>query len=51
MSLSNTILICGTSILLYDFCKNNPDNKYVKLAKIHITKSIEICPFLKKIAK
>lgn len=51
MSLTKTVIICGASIVLYDFFKNNPDNKYVKLTKLHITKSIEICPFLKRIVK
>lgn len=51
MSLTKTVIICGASIVLYDFFKNNPNNKYVKLTKLHVTKSIEICPFLKRIVK
>ena len=47
MSLVKTVIVCGTTIALFDFYKNNPNNKYVKLTKIHIDKSIEICPFLK----
>ncbi len=48
MSFTKTIIVCGASIVLYDFYKNNPNNKYVKLTKLHINKSIEICPFLNK---
>jgi hypothetical protein len=51
MTLFKTILICGTTIGLYEFYKNNPNHKYVKLTKLHIHKSIEICPFLKSITK
>ena len=51
MSLTKTVIVCGASIVLYDFFKNNPNNKYVKLTKLHIDKSIEMCPFLKRIIK
>jgi hypothetical protein len=51
MTLVKTLIICGVSIVLYDYYKNNPDNKYVKLTKLHIAKSIEVCPFLRKIVK
>jgi hypothetical protein len=51
MSPTKTIIICGITIVLYDFFKNNPNNKYVKLSKLHIAASIEMCPFLKRILK
>ena len=51
MSLTKTVIVCGASIIIYDFFKNHPDNKYVKLTKLHISKSVEICPFLKRIIK
>jgi hypothetical protein len=51
MSFVKTILVCGSTIGLYEFFKNNPNNKYVKLTKLHVNKSIEICPFLKNFIK
>lgn len=51
MSLFKTFIITGATIVLFDFYKNNPDNKYVKLTKTHINKSIEVCPFLQKYFK
>ena len=47
MSLVKTVIVCGTTIVLFDFYKNNPNNKYVKLTNLHIRKSIELCPFLR----
>jgi len=47
MTLVKTVIVCGATIVLFDFYKNNPENKYVKLTKVHIYKSIEICPFLR----
>lgn len=46
-----TILLCGATIGFYEFYKNNPKNKYVKLIHLHIDKSIESCPFLKNLVK
>ena len=51
MTLVKTIVVCGATIALFDFYKNNPDNKYVKLTKLHINKSVELCPFLRRILK
>ena len=51
MSLIKTVIICGVSIVLYDFFKNNPNNKYVQLTKLHVNKSVEQCPFLKRLVK
>ena len=51
MSLVKTVFVCGATIALFDFYKNNPNNKYVKLTKLHVIKSIEICPFLRKYLK
>ena len=51
MSVTKTVIVCGATIVLYDFFKNNPNNHYVKLTKMHITKSIELCPFLRRIIK
>ena len=51
MSFVKTIIVCAGTIGLYEFYKNNPNDKYVLLTKLHINKSIEICPFLRKIAK
>lgn len=51
MSFVKTVLVCGSTIVLFDFYKNNPNNKYVKLTKLHIRKSIEICPFLRNFVK
>jgi hypothetical protein len=51
MSIAKTVLVCGATVILYDFFKNNPNNKYVKLTKMHIDKSIDICPFLRRIIK
>lgn len=48
MSLFKTVMVCGATIVLFDYYKNNPNNKYVKLTKLHINKSIEVCPFLQK---
>jgi hypothetical protein len=47
MTIVKTFVICASTIVLFDFYKNHPDNKYVKLTKLHVNKSIEICPFLK----
>lgn len=51
MSFIKTVIICGATVGLYEYYKNNPDNKYVKLTKLHINKSFEICPFLKNFTK
>lgn len=46
-----TIFLCGATIGFYEFYKNNPKNKYVRLIHLHIDKSINLCPFLKKLLK
>lgn len=51
MSFVKTVIICSATISLYEYYKNNPKNKYVLLTKTHIEKSIEICPFLRKLTK
>ncbi len=49
MTFTKTLIVCGLSIVCYDYFKNHPDNYYVKLTHVHINKSIEICPFLSRI--
>lgn len=49
MTLTKTLVVCGISIICYDYFKNHPENYYVKLTKKHIDHSIQVCPFLKKI--
>jgi hypothetical protein len=51
MSFIKTLIVCGATIGLYEFYKNNPNNKYVKLTKLHINKSVENCPFLRNFTK
>lgn len=51
MSGYKTIFICLSSLFFYDYYKNNPNDHYVKLIKLHIDKSIKDCPFIKKIKK
>ena len=51
MTLVKTVIVCGITIALFDFYKNNPNNKYVKITKLHVTKSIELCPFLRSCVK
>lgn len=47
MTIIKTIIICGGTMMLYDFYKNNPNNKYVGIVKKHM----QLCPFIQKIIK